>query len=185
MHQPFTREIMSQEEAAEFYRQYAPQVATYLRLHMRSKEDAEDLLVDIFLACLESSAFQCLPDPQQRAWLWRVVHNKMADFYRKGVVRQYVVNVDDHIKEIYYDEDLSPERMAERSEEYRLLSELVRTLPQAQWQVLQLRLVHGLPYKEIAGHLGKNETAIRAVFSRTLSFLRSAYHQKQGGKHDR
>ena len=140
----------------------------------------EDLLVEIFLACLESPTFQHLAEPQQRAWLWRVVHNKLVDFYRKGAIRQRTVNVDDLTQEIYYDEDLSPERLMERSEEYLHLHKLVKALPQNQQQVLRLRLIHGLRSKEIARRLGKSEQAIRALFSRALNLLRSNYRQRQG-----
>lgn len=167
-----------------FYQEHAPQVFTYLRLHLRSKEDAEDLLVEIFLACLENLAFQRLAEPQQRAWLWRVAHNKLIDFYRKGTVRQRMINEADLTQEIYYDEDLSPERLMERSEEYLRLHELVKTLPRAQQQVLRLRLVHGLRSKEIASHLGKSEQAIRALFSRALNLLRSNYRHQQGENDD-
>jgi RNA polymerase sigma-70 factor (ECF subfamily) len=180
MQQPLSKENQDARPLSILYQEHAPQVFTYLRLHLRSKEDAEDLLVEIFLACLESPAFQRLAEPQQRAWLWRVVHNKLIDFYRKGTVRQHMVNVDALTQEIYYDEDLSPERLMERSEEYLHLHELVKALPQTQQQVLRLRLVHGLRCKEIASHLGKSEQAIRALFSRALNLLRSNYCQRQG-----
>lgn len=183
MHQPLFRENQNVEPFAALYQEHAPQVFTYLRLHLRSKEDAEDLLVEIFLACLESPAFSGLAEPQQRAWLWRVVHHKLVDFYRKGTVRQRVITMDDLVQEIYYDEDLSPERLMERSEEYLHLHQLVKALPQSQQQVLRLRLVHGLRCKEIASHLGKSEQAIRALFSRALNLLRSNYRHQQG-EHD-
>lgn len=184
MQQPLFRENQDTEPFSALYQEHAPQVFTYLRLHLRSKEDAEDLLVEIFLACLESPAFHHLAKPQQRAWLWRVVHNKLIDFYRKGTVRQRLVNVGDLAQEIYYDEDLSPERLMERGEEYLHLHELVKALPKNQQQVLRLRLVHGLRCKEIASHLGKSEPAIRALFSRALNLLRSNYRQRQGENDD-
>jgi RNA polymerase sigma factor (sigma-70 family) len=180
MHSSLSSEKIDEGQVSVLYQQHAPQIFTYLRLHLRSREDAEDLLVETFLACLESSSFRGLSEPQQHAWLWRVVHHKLIDFYRKGAVRQGIVNVDDLVQEIYYDEDLSPERLAERSEEYLLLYEQVQKLPLAQQQVLRLRLVHGLRCKEIAVQLGKSEMAIRALFSRALNLLRSTYQQKKG-----
>jgi RNA polymerase sigma-70 factor (ECF subfamily) len=183
MHQLSFRGSQDAGVFSAFYQEHAPQVFTYLRLHLRSKEDAEDLLVEVFLACLESSDFQRLAEPQRRAWLWRVVHHKLIDLYRKGTVRQRVVTMDGLTQEIYYDDDLSPERLMERSEEYRQLHELVKALPHTQQQVLRLRLVHGLRSKEIASRMGKSEQAIRALLSRALNLLRSTYRQQQG-EHD-
>lgn len=184
MQQSLFKENQDAGAFSVFYQEHAPQVFTYLRLHLRSKEDAEDLLVEMFLACLENPAFHRLAEPQQRSWLWRVVHNKLVDFYRKGTVRQRMVNVDDLTQELYYDADLSPERLMERSEEYLRLYEMVNTLPKKQQQVLRLRLLHGLRCKEIASHLGKSEPAIRALFSRALNLLRSSYLRQQGGNDD-
>ena len=184
MHSSLSNEKTDEAQVSVLYQQYAPQIFTYLRLHLRSREDAEDLLVEIFLACLENSSLGELSGPQQHAWLWRVVHHKLIDFYRKRTVRQGAVNVDDFIQEIYYDEDLSPERLAERNEEYLLLYEQVKKLPPSQQQVLRLRLVHGMRCKEIAAQLGKSEMAIRALFSRALNLLRSTYQQKKGEDDD-
>ncbi|GER88757.1 hypothetical protein KDW_29190 [Dictyobacter vulcani] len=90
------------------------------------------------------------------------------------------MNVDDLYEQIYYDEELSPERLMERSEDYLNLYALVDKLPAAQQRVLRLRLVHGLRCSEIAKQLGKTEGAIRTQFARTLNVLRLAYGQKEG-----
>lgn len=178
MSQPLFRDNLKEELVSVLYQEYAARIFTYLRLHTRSQEDAEDLLVEVFLACLESSSLPRLSEAQQCAWLWRVVRNKLVDFLRKRKVRRQAVNVDDFMKEIYYDEDLSPERLAERSEDYLRLYELVRGLPSTQQQVLRLRLIDGLRCKEIAVQLSKSEGAVRLLFSRALNFLRSAYQQE-------
>lgn len=68
MQQPLSKENQDARPLSILYQEHAPQVFTYLRLHLRSKEDAEDLLVEIFLACLESPAFQRLV--LQRDFLW-------------------------------------------------------------------------------------------------------------------
>lgn len=57
---------------SSLYQQYAQALFTYLRLHLPLREDAEDILVDIFVAAMENSAFQGLAPGQQRQWLWRV-----------------------------------------------------------------------------------------------------------------
>ncbi len=42
--------------AADLYRRYAPVIFSYLRLHVPSYEDAEDLLVEVFLAAFEHAS---------------------------------------------------------------------------------------------------------------------------------
>lgn len=52
-------------------------------------------------------------------------------------------------------------------------------LPTLQQQVLRLRFEEGLPSAEIAALLGKQDSAVRKLLSRTLNALRSLYQEKE------
>lgn len=160
--------------ASTLYQRHAASIFTYLRLHMPSREDAEDLLVDTFLAALESKTFHTLSQEQQRLWLWRVAHNKVVDRHRSSKHRP-MFTLDDIAEDVFYDEEQAPDMLAERSEEYLRLYRHVKELPQLQRQALRLRFVEGLRCSEIATKLGKREGAVRTLLSRTLNVLRSAY----------
>ena len=159
------------------YQRYAPGIFTYLRLHVPSREDAEDLLVDAFLAACESPSFDALSEERQRLWLWRVVRNKVADYYRSPARRQ-MINVDELADVIYTDETSAPELLAERGEEYLQLRKEVQQLPWLQQHILQLRFVNDLTSAEIAKTMGKSDVAVRMMLSRTLNLLRSIYSKK-------
>jgi RNA polymerase sigma factor (sigma-70 family) len=159
------------------YQRHAPGIFTYLRLHVPSREDAEDLLVDTFLAACESPSFHALSEGQQRLWLWRVMRNKVADYYRSPAHRP-MVNVDELADAIYADENHAPELLAERGEEYHQLRTQVQQLPWLQQQILRLRFVNDLTSAEIADVVGKSDAAVRMILSRTLNLLRSIYLKK-------
>jgi DNA-directed RNA polymerase specialized sigma24 family protein len=53
-------------------------------------EDAEDGLLDGFLAALERESLRALSKQEQRHWLWRVARNKMVDYYRRTARRPQV-----------------------------------------------------------------------------------------------
>src|SRR5258708_38352451 len=67
---------------ALLYRQHAPKIFDYVRAHLSSFEDAEDMLVEVFVAALENGCFLALSEREQQAWLWRVARNKVVDVYR-------------------------------------------------------------------------------------------------------
>src|ERR1700694_5892445 len=75
---------------AALYGQYAPAIFAYLVRHMSYKEDAEDIVVEVFLAALENEQFLMLPEKAQLVWLWRVTRNKLIDAYRRSTRRQSV-----------------------------------------------------------------------------------------------
>jgi Sigma-70 region 2 len=66
------------------YERYGQAIFGYLRLHAHSLEDAEDLLLEVFLAALERDNLSALPPGGQLAWLRRVAHNKLLNLYRQA-----------------------------------------------------------------------------------------------------
>lgn len=177
MQQPLYLEQRDGTPLSELYQRHAPAILHHLQLHLPAREDAEDLLVDTFLAAFENKNFQELAENRQRLWLWRVARNKVVDYYRASSRRQ-MVKLDEVADEIFYDADLEPEQLAERSEEYVSLHQHVHELTPLQQQILRLRFVNGLRCNEIAQRVGKSEGAVRMLFSRTLNALRSIYTRK-------
>lgn len=158
------------------YQQYAASVFSYLHAHSASREDAEDLLVEIFLAALESPSFLQMTAEHQRLWIWRVAHNKVADIYRTPVYRSQL-RMDELTDEIQDSEGDHPELVAERNERYVRLHHHIQTLPNIQQYMLRLRFVYGMRCNEIAEQMGKKHGAIRTQLSRTLNTLRSIYEK--------
>lgn len=178
MHRPQDQFVVDEPAATStLYRCHAPALLTYLRLHTPSREDAEDLLVDTFLAALENTHFSRLSEEEQRRWLWRVAHNKVADCYR-GTARRTQVPLDQIAETIFDEEERAPEEVALRDDAYRHLRECIKHLPQLQQQVLRLRFVNGMRCTEIATLLGKRDGAVRMLLSRTLNLLRSLYEKQ-------
>ncbi|WP_220204955.1 RNA polymerase sigma factor [Reticulibacter mediterranei] len=164
------------DAAAELYRLHAPSILAYLRMHTSSWEEAEDVLVDVFLAALEKENFGTLRESEQRSWLWRVARNKVIDAFRAAQRRQFQ-SLEDIAETVYDDDDLAPEQFALRQEEYHQLYASIQNLSALQQQVLRLRFVHELRCAEIATALGKSEAAVRMLLSRTLNLLRSIYEK--------
>jgi RNA polymerase sigma factor (sigma-70 family) len=163
--------------ASALYDRYAASIFAYARLHTASWEDAEDLTLEVFLTALEHDNLSWLTDIQQLVWLRRVAHNKLADHYRRSV-RLPVVPLEQVAETVSYQEALSPEQLALRSEELERLYKAVGRLPLLQQQVLRLRFGDGLRFAEMAILLNKHEAAIRKLCSRTLARLRTIYEQQ-------
>jgi RNA polymerase sigma-70 factor (ECF subfamily) len=160
--------------ATKLYQHHAPSLLAYLRTHTRSWEEAEDVLVEVFLAALERESFSQLQEAEQRAWLWRVARNKVADLFRAAQRRQ-ILPLDEATETTYDDEEFAPEQITLRREEYIHLRASIQQLSPLQQRILQLRFVHEMRCGEIAVILGKSEAAVRMLLSRTLNLLRTIY----------
>ncbi len=162
------------------YERYAPNILLCLRQHTMTKEDAEDLLVEVFLAAMESTTLSALSEDIQLAWLQRVARNKAIDHVRRSTRRQ-AINVDDLTEILPDDEHLAPEQVAVQREAHAILRQRLATLTSQQQEVLRLRFSYGLRSREIAERLNKSDTAVRMLLSRAIGFLRTIYGQQEGG----
>lgn len=184
MHQPISS-LPEHPSAALLYQQHAPPLFDYIRKHLASPEDAEDILVEVFVAALESGYFFALTGQEQRAWLWRVAHHKVVDAYRRGKRRRQVsLSIVD--EELFEEESPGPEQVSMRQEEDASLHILIKPLSPIQQQVLRLRFANDLRCPQIAVMLGKREATVRSILARTLNRLRHLYEQQleRDNRHD-
>jgi RNA polymerase sigma-70 factor (ECF subfamily) len=181
-----TREMMqanrhvaqTEPEMALLYRKYAPGLLRYVHMHLTAAEDAEDLVVEVFLAALENAKFAALSENAKQLWLWRVTRNKVIDAYRRAKTRQ-IAALDHVTEDLVENEMLSPEYAALRQEDYMELYAHLQSLPAFQQEILGLRFGQNLSCREIATTLGKQENLVRVTLSRSLNRLRSIYRSSR------
>ncbi|MDQ2906718.1 MAG: sigma-70 family RNA polymerase sigma factor [Chloroflexota bacterium] len=151
---------------------YCPAIFAYLRAHTSSREDAEDLALDVFAAALENPSLPTWSGIRQLAWLKRVARNKLANSYRYAR-HLPTVTLDESIEAIPDPDE--PEHIFLRDEMYGHLHQSIQQLPPLQQQILLLRYGHGLATAEIAVLLQKSDQATRQLLSRTICLLRTLH----------
>ena len=160
------------------YRNYAPGLLAYVRMRITSVEDAEDVVVEVFMAALENAKFAKLSEKEKQLWLWRVTRNKVIDTYRRVKTRQNVT-LEQVAGGLFEDEMASPEYAALRQEDYMDLYAHLQRLPPLQQQILRMRFGQDLSCREIAARLGKQENVVRVTLSRSLNLLRKIYRRRR------
>lgn len=161
---------------AELYQRHVYTLLKTIRRLVSTGEDAEDVLLEVFLAAFERNALAGLSDGEQLAWLQRVAHNKCADVYRRAR-RRPAVSLETVTEALYDNEEQAPEWIALQSEERARLHAHLAELPEQQQHILRLRFAHDLRCAEIARRLNKSESAIRMRLSRALNLLRQIYER--------
>lgn len=161
------------------YERFAPTIFTYLFRQVANRQDAEDLLLEVFIAAFKSGTLVDLPVERQLAWLQRVARHKVIDRYRHTSLLT-LLSLED-ISEAETSE-LTPEQHAERQETYWCLYRALGQLTPAQQELIRLRYIHRLPFSEIAVLLNKSEVAMRQRVVRTLHQLRKLLDQSEREK---
>jgi len=166
---------------ASLYDRFAATIFTYVLNQVQHEQDAEDLLLEVFLAALSSESLSSLPVQEQLAWLRRVAHNKVIDLYRH-VALLTLLPIEQAMETI--DDALTPEQHAEQREKFTHLYQAIAHLPALQRELLRLRYRDGLRFYEIAAALEKPEGTVRKTMVRTLRQLRTIYDQLEGGSYE-
>lgn len=164
---------------AQLYQQYASALLLFLRRRIPGREDAEDVLLEVFQAAVESNVLFNLDASKHHAWLWTVAQRKVTDYYRRKQSRPaFAADLEEIEESLLEDEAFTPEVSALRQETYTELRAHVASLPELQQNILRLRFAHGLTCSEIAQRLNKSHAAIRVMLSRSLNLLRDSYQQR-------
>jgi len=171
------RDIVSDKKSA-LYTEFAATILVYVFRLVSNRQDAEDLLLEVFMAAFSSETVLQLSAKQQLAWLRRVARNKAIDRYRHASRFTMVPLEEAGDME---DEESAPQLLAERRQAYERLSQVVAGLPPVQQELLRLRYGHDLRLNQIAEHLSKPEGTVRKLLSRTLRGLRRRYEQSESG----
>jgi len=150
------------------YRRHADAVFRYVYYRVGDREVAEDLVGEVFVRALEGlPAYQDTGTPFE-AWLYRIAHARVVDYYRRQKVRR-AAPLDESLASSE-EPDLS--QLAAQRDDVRRVWNAVRHLTDDQQQVISLRFIAGYSTAEVASVMGKTEGAIRALQHRALASLR-------------
>jgi RNA polymerase sigma-70 factor (ECF subfamily) len=161
-----------------FYDRFAAIIFHYLFQQVSNEQDAEDLLLEVFLAALQDKSLPNLPAGRQLAWLRRVARNKVIDRYRH-IALLNLLPIEQALE--MKDTALTPEQYTEQKENYERLNQSIAQLTSLQRELIRLRYRNGLHFIEIAAILEKPEGTVRQLFVRTIHQLRTIYDQLERG----
>src|SRR5258707_6317133 len=82
-------ELDQNADSLSLYDRYGQTIFAYARLHVPSREDAEDVTLEVFTAALENDNLARLQDGEQLAWLRRVARTKLIEIYSRSTYHSY------------------------------------------------------------------------------------------------
>lgn len=141
-----------------------------------NQEDSEDIVGDVFLKVVQHlDRYQPNDRAGFNAWIFRIAHNTVIDFYRKP--RDIVLESDDD-ENIFHqipDQALLPNELVHQSIEHKKLLEMLAQIPDQYREVLELKYLEGFDNREIAQILEKTEGNIRIMQLRALRALKERF----------
>jgi len=171
---PEDAEIQTFTDLPALYQAYARKVFHYCYSRVHNMHEAEDLTSLTFLSAWEK--WHTLRDPTKAVgWLFTIARNKAFDHFRNPRTIQHEELNDEMTPSLspgfsYVTPD-TQERLLD-------LRGLLDQLSEAEQELIRLRLVSELPFKQIAFVLREPETRIKKRYYRLLERLQAQMEQE-------
>jgi RNA polymerase sigma factor (sigma-70 family) len=152
---------------------YQSRLLAFCRHMLGSKEDAEDVLQEVFAASFNAICADDRP-LNVRPWLYRIARNRSLNHLRK----QQPIGVDS--MDVHYaDGGLTTADKVHKREDFRLLLQDVQTLPETQRTALLLREIDVLSYDQIAEAMDTTVPSVKSLLVRARVALAEASEARQ------
>ena len=150
------------------FSRYQSRLLSFCRHMLSSREDAEDVLQEVFTAAFNA----ILADEREinvRPWLYRIARNRSLNHLRRASAVG-VDSMDIHFAE----EGISTGEKVIRRESFRLLIGDVQQLPETQRTALLLREIDALSYEQIAHAMETTVPSVKSLLVRARISLAEA-----------
>ncbi len=155
------------EAFGELYDRHVVRVYRHIYYLVGSPAEAEDLTAQTFLQAWEAIERYQIRGAPFVSWLLRIAHNVAVSHLRSKRERAQLHDgiVDEGSRR-------DPEAVAEQKADEERVRQAILRLRDEQRQVIILRFVEDLEYREVAEIIGKSVAAIRVIQHRALNALR-------------
>ncbi|MEN2284328.1 RNA polymerase sigma factor [Algoriphagus sp. SE2] len=173
------KEITQGSETAlkKLYDSYSTKVFNTVLSYTKNREDAEELLQDIFVT-IYNSASTFRKDASVSTWIYRIAVNKSLDFLRKKNSQKRfglftsLYKKDSGELAIEQTDFIHPGIKMEQKEDARLLFQVIDTIPENQRTIFILTQIEGLGQKEVAEIMQISRKAVESLLKRAKNNLK-------------
>ncbi len=155
----------------KLYDYYFPKVFGFVASKVRDRDEAEDITSEIFMKVLENiHSFEWRGIPFT-GWLFRIARNCLNTYYGK-TSKTATVDIDEVYSLAEDENKSSPHKNAARGELAEKVKEILKTLPEKELTVVQLKFFGELNNREIMHATGLSESNVAVILFRTLKKMK-------------
>lgn len=156
-----------------FYQSYSPKILSYLSRKLPRYEDAQEITNDVFLEAIDSLSL-LQKEQNTPAWLYKIAHNKMVDFYRKLKIKSILLSQLPFLQ-IVAQEINQPEFQFEKNKIRDKIELTLHNISQKYRKILILHYEEKFQVKELAKIFNLSFKATESLLFRARQSFKLAY----------
>lgn len=162
-----TTNKLDRQSLGDLYDQHSPGIFRYAVRLLGTTELAEECVSETFSRFLGALRRGRGPGENIQAYLYRIAHNWITDYYRSNHKDPLPLDVEEPA-----DHDGTPSQIVSRKLLQARVREALAELPFEHQYVIQLRFLENYSHEQASHVLGKSVEATRALQHRALKALR-------------
>ena len=163
------------EAYGKLYELFYTPIYRYLYFRLKDKEEASDLSQTVFLKVYKVLETVEVSKNEPLAYFYTVARNTLIDYRRK---KKDLYILDNEEMPDIPSSEIGIEESIDSQIEFAGVEKAMQNLTEEQREVITMRFIHDMSYKEISETLGKREDAIRQLQSRALKILKENLNKK-------
>lgn len=173
----FIKRILEGDTKAvrEFYKSYSPKILSYLSRKLPTREDAQEITNDVFLEAIDSLSLLQKAE-NTSAWLYRIAHNKMVDFYRKKKIKSMLLSQMPFLQ-IVAQEINQPEFQFEKNKIRDRIEIAMHNISEKYQKILKLHYEEKISIKELSKIFNLSFKATESLLFRARQSFKLAYER--------
>jgi RNA polymerase sigma-70 factor (ECF subfamily) len=157
-------------EVAGIYAQFSQTLLSFIRSKVRSKEDAEDILQNIFIK-ISSGVNKLSAEEKLQSWIYTITRNTITDYYRANASRKNV-EVDEEMVESLLDEGWDdPTKGLDQC-----IGTMIKLLPEEYRDIIIDAELNGVKQKDLAEKYGMAYPSMRSRVQRGRERLKQLFY---------
>ena len=167
--------LTQNDEAAfsELYIRYKDKLFYFCSYLLKSNEEANDIVQDIFIRIWESRSF-INPQLSFSSFLYTMARNRIMNYFRD-------MDIDIKVKEILTTQKITVEETTESqliyTEYQEILQAAIDLLPAQRKKIFNMSRVENISHKEIAMKLGISVNTVQEHISEALKFIKLYFNK--------
>jgi RNA polymerase sigma-70 factor, ECF subfamily len=158
-------------EVAGIYKQFHSELLGYIKRKVRSREDAEDILQNVFIK-ISASLDKLADDIRLKSWIFTITRNAIIDYYRINANKKKVTGneeIKDDIRDL--DEDPDPTKGLDQC-----MSSMIGLLPDEYRAIIIESEIKGVKQKDLADIYGIAYPSMRSKVQRGRERLKQLFY---------
>jgi RNA polymerase sigma-70 factor (ECF subfamily) len=157
-------------EVAGIYKQFHAELLGYIKSKIRSREDAEDILQNVFIR-ISSNVGKLTEDVKLKNWIFTITRNAIIDYYRANANKKKLGVNEEITEEIPEQEDSDSTKGLDQC-----ISSMIGLLPDEYREIIIESEIKGIKQKDLAERYGMAYPSMRSKVQRGRERLKQLFY---------